>query len=156
MDDRYAIEHDENITIYEINPSVVWYQDGENREIFINNLNKMKFKDKSLNLLLSHTPNPFFVKNEFECDTKADLILSGHNHGGLTPQIIQNHSKKHIGLAGPYCKIMFQNSYGHYILHILKRYLAKDIDLDVRHGTLACTGWNIVKLALLRQPSLVS
>lgn len=112
--DSYEIKHDDDITLYGINPKTTWYQNGANKEVFVQNLNKMKFRDDTFNLLLSHTAGPFFEGNDLECNTNVDLILAGHFHGAITPQFIQNHSKKHIGLVGPYAKFGVQNAYGHY------------------------------------------
>lgn len=104
----------DDINIYAVNPSVAWYQQGENKLEFINLMKQYEFDNNKFNLLLSHTPNGFISANELICNSNIDLILSGHNHGGLTPHFIQKHSKQNIGFAGPYGKVLFKNAYGVY------------------------------------------
>lgn len=104
----------DDINIYAINPPVSWYQQGEDKDEFINLMSQYNFSENKFNLLLSHTPNGFINNGILTCDSNINLILSGHNHGGLTPQFIQKLSKNNVGLAGPYGKILFKNAYGVY------------------------------------------
>lgn len=108
-----------NFSVSSVNMPTVWYQDGENSEEFYQALssNPASIDKDKFNILLSHTPNPLIRDNELvhlpELDN-IDLILSGHNHGGLTPMFIQNRSKNHTGIVGPYFKIGKSNAFGYY------------------------------------------
>lgn len=120
MDDdisQYYFNSDSNIVVSAINMPTVWYQEGEDKEGFKNHLlllSKMLNKDR-FNILFSHTPNVFVNDDQLQIDNNdINLILSGHNHGGLTPMFIQNLSKKHTGLVGPYARILQHNAFGYW------------------------------------------
>ena len=104
----------DDVNIYAVNPPVAWYQQGENIHEFTELMQQYDFAKNKFNLLLSHTPNGFICNNSLICDSNIDLILSGHNHSGLTPWFIQKHSKQNIGFVGPYGKVLFKNAYGVY------------------------------------------
>lgn len=112
-------EVDKIFSVSSINMPTLWYYGGENREEFYQVLsnNSISIDKDKFNILLSHTPNPLIRNNELvhlpELDN-MDLILSGHNHGGLTPMFIQNRSKNHTGLVGPDFKIGKPNAFGYY------------------------------------------
>lgn len=112
-------EVDKSFSVSSINMPTIWYRGGENREEFYQALssNSISIDKDKFNILLSHTPNPLIRNNELvhlpELDN-MDLILSGHNHGGLTPMFIQNRSKNHTGLVGPNFKIGKPNAFGYY------------------------------------------
>lgn len=111
---KECLQATDDIDVYAINPSVDWYQRGEDKTEFMNLINQYVFDENKFNILLSHTPNCFIHSNKLICDSNIDLILSGHNHGGLTPQFLKKFSKDNIGLVGPYGKILFKNAYGMY------------------------------------------
>ena len=119
MDDdinQYYFNSDSNIAVSAINMPRAWYQEGEDKESFNNHLlllSEMLNKDR-FNILFSHTPNVFIKDDQLQIDNDINLILSGHNHGGLTPMFIQNLSKKHTGLVGPYCGFLEHNAFGYW------------------------------------------
>ena len=43
-----------------------------------------------------------------------NLILCGHNHGGLVPTFIQDIKKGHTGFVGPNARLIQHNAYGVY------------------------------------------
>lgn len=76
-------------------------------------INKDKF-----NILLLHSPNSLIQNGKIDKSSEIiknmNLILCGHNHGGLMPIFAQDLLKGHRGLAGPYAKIFQPNAYGIY------------------------------------------
>lgn len=119
MDDdinQYYFNSDSNIAVSAINMPRAWYLDGEDKEVFNKRLlllSEMLNKDR-FNILFSHTPNVFIKDDQLQIDNDINLILSGHNHGGLTPMFIQNLSKKHTGLVGPYGGFLEHNAFGYW------------------------------------------
>lgn len=110
---------DKNSSISSINMPTEWYQERENRKRFYQMLSKnsISINPDKFNILLSHTPNSLVKDNQLLHLSELsdiDLILSGHNHGGLTPISIQNRSKNHIGIVGPYYKISQLNAFGYW------------------------------------------
>lgn len=119
INDLNSLKIDDNITINAINFDNDYYIEKENKELFdkfMNNIEKKYTSDNNFNILLCHTPNNLASKNKIITDNKiidnANLILSGHNHGGLLITQIQDLLKNHYGLIGPYNKIIQKNSYG--------------------------------------------
>lgn len=106
-----------NVSALNINP--VWFKNKEEKQEFqrfIDSLN-IDINKEEFNIMLSHSPNGFIDNNKiinYKNIENVDLILSGHNHGGLTPNIIQKISKKHYGLVGPYYGFIKKDSYGYY------------------------------------------
>ena len=103
-----------NIELFGVTPPYQWYPTGEDKEFFQKFMQQYHFNEDTFNLVLSHSPNGFIYNNQLICDKDIDLILSGHNHGGMVPQIIQDILKNGFGLFGPYAKILFPNAYGIY------------------------------------------
>ena len=71
-------------------------------------------KDK-FNIMLLHSPRAILSKKKIidnKLIDKIDLILSGHNHGGLTPTWIQDLFNNHIGFFGAYRTILEKHAYG--------------------------------------------
>lgn len=85
---------DNDIVINAINVPFSYYQRKEDLEQFKKILNKEKAKIESekFNILLSHSQNSIIQNNQI--DTSIDvikdinLILCGHNHGGLVPTFL--------------------------------------------------------------------
>lgn len=116
-DEFESVKYNEIITVNGINYPLEYYELGEDETIFDNIINNNSIDPESFNILLSHSPNRIIVNNKIINDgllNDTDLIVCGHNHGGITPLFIQNRSKNHVGLVGPYEKILPKNSYGSY------------------------------------------
>lgn len=114
------IDLDDNISISAVNFPVKYYIDKEKKDLFlkyVKDINKDNILDKNrFNITLCHSPNNLANKNKLFSDngiiSNSNLILSGHNHGGLIPTTIQDLFNNHYGLVGPYRKIFQKNSYG--------------------------------------------
>lgn len=109
-----------NIIINAINMPLSYYEDAESKLSaykFIKNI-KFNVEKSNFNILLSHTPNWIFKNNKeinnLEILKNMDIILCGHNHGGLMPVFLQNIINNHYGLVGPYSKVFQSNAYGIY------------------------------------------
>lgn len=107
----------DNISFYAINMPITWYQyEKSNKPFFnkfINNISIPQYNH--LNILLSHSPKWFIHKNKivnYQFLKEVDLILSGHNHGGLVPRSLTKIVPFRIGF-GPYYTVI-KNAYGHY------------------------------------------
>ena len=113
-----SINYDNKIIINGISFPLEYYKLNEDKTIFNNIINSNSSINPELyNILLSHSPNRMIVNNQIVNDgllNDMNLILCGHNHGGLTPLFIQNKSKNHVGLVGPYARLFPKNSYGSY------------------------------------------
>lgn len=106
-----------SVEIVALDPGQDWYdKTSENEEVFksilyeyLSELNK----ENTFRLMLLHSCNGLIRKNKLESELAGiNLVLSGHNHACLTPEFIQNVSKTHRGLFGPYNKLFMQGSYG--------------------------------------------
>ncbi len=108
-----SLELPDNIQINALNvPFVCYkYETKENFEQFLSTLN-LEFDEDKFNILLSHSPNCILQNNIISYFKEMNLILSGHNHGGLVPTFLQDIIKGHKGIVGPYGKIFQNNSYG--------------------------------------------
>lgn len=84
------------------------------KEILNDYLKKTKIDKNKFIILLLHSSNGLVDNNELMHIDGVNLVLCGHNHGGLTPEFIQKMSKKHIGLAGPYGKFFIKDAYGYW------------------------------------------
>lgn len=111
---------DKDIIINAINMPLSYYEDGESKisaHKFIEKI-KLNVEESKFNILLSHTPNWIFKNNKVINNLKIleniDMILCGHNHGGLMPVFLQDIINNHYGLVGPYSKIFQPNAYGTY------------------------------------------
>ena len=110
---------DNGITITALNLPNYYYQSKEKKSSFNKYLesieNKVNINKNNFNIMLCHSPNCLASKNKI-IDNKIinnmNLILSGHNHGGLVLPKIQDIINNHYGLVGPYNKIIQKNAYG--------------------------------------------
>lgn len=99
-----------------------YYDKKEDINIFKKYMDKLdkenKLDSKKFNILLSHTPNPFIrnkkIINDYNLINNCDLILTGHNHAGLMPTFIQDTFNNHIGLFGPFNKLISKTAYGYW------------------------------------------
>lgn len=96
-------------------PFEYYYKLGENQEYFINFFNE-KFNriDNKYNILLCHSPiciaNKEVLK-KLKIGSRLDLVLSGHMHGGVTPNFLKRILKGR-GFISPRRKIFEKNCYG--------------------------------------------
>ena len=108
------------IKIIGFNPKYEWYsKTGEDkqvfRQIFTEYLNNINISDESFNILLLHSCNGLIDNNQLTNSIKnINLVLSGHNHAGITPEVIQKHSKLNRGIIGPYSKWFMTGCYGYW------------------------------------------
>lgn len=84
---------------------------------FIKKVDKLDNLDNNkFNILLAHSPNKIIqnkhIINYSKIINKTNLILCGHNHGGLTPTFIQDIFNNHTGFFGPYTVFIQRNAYG--------------------------------------------
>lgn len=113
-----------DLTISALNMPALWYENRENRESkdeferVLRGIDYSSLEKSALNILLSHSPNGFIENNilvssnRYEILKYFDLILSGHNHGGLVPSFIQPFIKNNRGIVGPYLKAFPESSFG--------------------------------------------
>lgn len=117
IDNVYLLNNEniiiDNINFYGLNiPLELYkYEIKENIKIsnYINNLNIKTYKTK-YNILLCHSPR-FITNNINKIKYKFDLVLCGHMHGGLTPQILRKYFKNTV-LISPEKKLFVKNAYG--------------------------------------------
>lgn len=100
-------------------PFTHYYIDHEQKDKLIDTINQSidteLSKDK-YNIVLCHTPksipkNPNYTK--IKVFKNANLILSGHMHGGMIPHPLRRIIKHH-GLIGPFKSLFPKNAYGKY------------------------------------------
>jgi len=110
-----------SFNLYSINLPYEYYSEGgEDFNILYDILdkNKDKVKNDKFNILLIHSPNGLFDKDNINTSnsfiSSMNLIVCGHNHGGLVPTNIQDKVKSHRGFVGPYGTILPRNSFGIY------------------------------------------
>ena len=119
-DDVCGKKINNKISVSAINMPVDWYQNGESKEEFDKVISDTSYSMDSdkFNIMLSHTPNPIITNNKLDNSksliNNSNLIVSGHNHGGLTPMFIQKRSKSNKGLVGPYARVGQPNAYGYW------------------------------------------
>lgn len=115
-----------NDEIYEVNglqiigfnPTFAWYsKEYENKEDFFKEFNEyksnLKLKKDKFTIMLTHSCNGIITDNKLESEIdNVNLILSGHNHAGVTPEILQKLSKNNRGIMGPYNKWFMKSCYG--------------------------------------------
>lgn len=97
-------------------PASYYYQDHEPQDFLINYINKTfpKVDIHKYNVLLCHSPLKICDKVVYEkikIANKLDLILSGHTHGGITPEFLKPFLKG-WGIISPFRKFFFKNAYG--------------------------------------------
>lgn len=97
-----------------------YYKKKENIDIFNSFIRDIDKKEKinknKFNIMLIHSPNAVIQKkkiiNYSKAINKTNLILCGHNHGGLTPTTIQDLFNNHYGIVGPFSRLIQRNAYG--------------------------------------------
>lgn len=107
------------IEIMGLDPGYDWYQNTrEDKDKFVSILAKyLKDKETSNNfrILLLHSCNALLDNNELTKPIDGvNLVLSGHNHAGITPEIFQGISKYNRGLIGPFERWFMKSSYGYW------------------------------------------
>lgn len=96
-------------------PIDYYYKYNEDKEFFINYFNE-KFKniDNKYNILLCHSPICIANKevlDKLKIGSKINLVLSGHMHGGITPNFLKKLFKGK-GIISPRRRILEKNCYG--------------------------------------------
>ena len=114
IDNLYFLDN-ENIIIDDINfmglnLPIHFYGESNLLELK-NRINKLKTHKTKYNILLCHSPMDI-VKEEILKDINVDLILCGHMHGGITPNILRP-IIKNAGLISPRYKLFPKECYGH-------------------------------------------
>lgn len=120
-DDFQSCDVDKDISVSAINLPFEWYdikkrEDPEKLSKFLSKIDLSNIDNDKFNILLSHSINAIIQKNKI--DTSSDfinsmnLILGGHNHGGLVPTFAQDILKGHRGIIGPYARPLQPNAYG--------------------------------------------
>lgn len=105
------------MTIYAVNLPREYYSSKDNINEFNKFIERIEINpdENKFNILLIHSPNGITRKKEI-IDSKLtknmNLILCGHNHGGLTPIWVQDLFKNHLGFVGPYDSFFQNNAYG--------------------------------------------
>ena len=98
----------------------IYYEKRERKNLcsdFLNDIEGYKVNENKLNIMLVHSPNPLIKKGKIidnKLLNKMNLILCGHNHGGLTHTSIQDKLNNHLGLVGPYTGLFNKQAYGIY------------------------------------------
>lgn len=127
-----SYQMDDGINVSAINMPHKWYHDKphENKEDFVEFVSNHSYLvDNDLfQILLCHSPNGIIKNNKMIQENKfinqMNLILCGHNHGGLTPYFIQKLLKSHpVGLVGPYMVFLQPAAYGSWTDETLDRSL---------------------------------
>ena len=115
-----SVKHDDNIVINAFNYPLKYYGKNNDERIFADMITSYngKIDKEAFNILLSHTSNYMIHDNKIltikAIINEMNLILSGHNHGCLTPKCIRKKSEDNVGLVGPYKKLFVKNGYGYY------------------------------------------
>lgn len=129
LDNMHIVENDvaklqEGISITGISlPWNFYEKDEESREKYIeyaNNLYKYikyKLNSSDFNIFLQHTPNNAFEKEVIEnldLFKNIDLIISGHQHNGLVPKILNKFGGNRglVGFYGPNLTVGLDNCRG--------------------------------------------
>lgn len=117
------IQVDNDIDLYVINLPKEYYSTEDlygKKEVkkslkeCLSNIDDQVNKDK-FNILLIHSPNGLVDKNNIinnDFINNINLILSGHNHGGLLPPFFQDIFNNNRGLVGAYEKLFLKPAYG--------------------------------------------
>ena len=97
-------------------PFEYYYKRAEDKELFINYFNsKFSNVDNKYNILLCHSPICIGTKevlDKLKIGSKLNLVLSGHMHGGITPNFLKKILKGR-GIISPRRKLFEKNCYGH-------------------------------------------
>ena len=115
------IELDNNLSISAfVFDNIYYYKREKINEFnrFIKKVDNNNLDSNKFNILLAHSPNDIIQNNHIinysQIINKTNLILCGHNHGGLTPTWMQDLFNNHIGLFGPYTVFIQKNAYGYW------------------------------------------
>ena len=110
----------DDLSVSAVNVPFSYYEKREDLEQYKKLLENVKEKmdENKFNVLLLHSPNSLIQNGKIDKSSDVirnmNLILCGHNHGGLMPTFAQDILKGHRGLAGPYAKLLQPNAYGVY------------------------------------------
>lgn len=110
----------DDLSVSAVNVPFSYYGKKENLEQYKKLLENVKEKmdENKFNVLLLHSPNSLIQNGKIDKSSdiirNMNLILCGHNHGGLMPTFAQDILKGHRGLAGPYARLLQPNAYGVY------------------------------------------
>lgn len=113
------IEEYDNIIFTAFDPGYSWYYDTEEdkelfSKLFKDYLDLFKDTDK-FRIMLLHSCNGLIIDNELKNEIpNTNLVLSGHNHAGQTPEFIQSISKNNRGIVCPFEKFFMKGSYGYW------------------------------------------
>ncbi|MCH5167216.1 MAG: metallophosphoesterase [Erysipelotrichales bacterium] len=107
------------IRILGFNLPIEWYKDGENvlefNKRFDTYKKEINLSDDVFSVLLIHSCNGIINNNKLNNEINGvNLVLSGHNHAGITPEFIQKYAKMNRGLIGPYSKWFMSGCYGYW------------------------------------------
>lgn len=120
ISDFSKIDLADDLSVSAANVPFSYYGKKENLEQYKKLLENLKEKmdENKFNVLLLHSPNSLIQNGKIDRSSDVirnmNLILCGHNHGGLMPTFAQDILKGHRGLAGPYAKLFQPNAYGIY------------------------------------------
>ncbi len=97
-------------------PLEYYYKKDENSKYFINFFNQKFTKiDNKFNILLCHSPICIATKevlNKLKIGNKINLVVSGHMHGGITPNFLKK-IMKGKGIISPRKRLFEDNCYGY-------------------------------------------
>lgn len=96
-----------------------YYKFGESKTKFINQYNKVvnKLDSNNYNVLLTHSPISITkdgVIKKLNDYKKLDLVLCGHTHGGLMPNILRPIFKTHALVSPNKRRFFVKNYYGNF------------------------------------------
>jgi len=91
---------------------LAFYNDLSNRDILVNNLPSDKYK-----IFLNHSPEPIQSKINQELLKDYNLIITGHYHNGVVPNILEGILSKNKGLLTPRRYILPSEARGIIRLH---------------------------------------
>ena len=120
-DDFSKVSVCDDLDIYALNLPKRYYankDDDKRFDEYIRKINKLQKSGDKFNLLLVHSPNSIVRKKKIidsYITEDINLVLAGHNHGGLVPTFIQDLFKTNRGFVGPYG--IFFPSYAHGIIN---------------------------------------
>lgn len=120
ISDFSKIDLADDLSVSAANVPFSYYGKKENLEQYKKLLENVKEKmdENKFNVLLLHSPNSLIQNGKIDRSSDVirnmNLILCGHNHGGLMLTFAQDILKGHRGLAGPYAKLFQPNAYGVY------------------------------------------
>lgn len=120
ISDFSKIDLADDLSVSAANVPFSYYGKKENLEQYKKLLENVKEKmdENKFNVLLLHSPNSLIQNGKIDRSSDVirnmNLILCGHNHGGLMPTFAQDILKGYRGLAGPYAKLFQPNAYGVY------------------------------------------